>query len=95
MPRKRKVTLPARPVDWEVTTSFTWNGRHIEPGTELSITGEPGARFRFIQHVRTPTAEWVDVAGGTKRSGIRNRSFRPDRIKTVHRKPKMPPSRAA
>ena len=61
------------------------NGRHIYPGTELKISGERG-RFRFRQHVVTPAgAEWIDCIGGPK--GCQQwRSFRPDRIRRVHRK---------
>lgn len=60
-------------------------GRHLEPGTEVSIKGERG-RFRFVAHVVSDSgAEWIDVIGGSK--GVRMfRSFRPDRIKVVHTK---------
>ena len=80
--RSRKVT-PVYPPDWVVSFEMQWNGRHIHPGTELSIKGESG-RFRFIKHVSTSTSEWIDVVGGRK--GVKTlRSFRPKRIKTVHR----------
>lgn len=79
--RLRKVT-PQFPPNWSVAYEMQWNGRHIHPGTELSIRGVSG-RFRFIKHVRAER-EWVDVVGGRK--GISTfRSFRPEQIKTVHR----------
>lgn len=92
-PRRRAGTpavSPAAPphvppaLDWEVSTSWTCNGRQITPGTELSIAGESG-RFRFVRHVRRPNgAEWIDVFGG--RQGSESiRSFRPARVRTVHR----------
>jgi hypothetical protein len=82
MPRKRKSRPVARLDDtWIKTPHLLANGRHIYPGTELSITGERG-RFRFHQHVLTPDGrEWIDCFGGA-----RWRSFRVDRIKRVHRK---------
>lgn len=73
-------------LDWEVSETFTWNGRHLEPGTEVSIRGEAG-RFRFVRHVRRPNgAEWIDLIGtDAKGIGTAFRSFRPERIRTVHR----------
>jgi hypothetical protein len=65
---------------------MTVNGRLVEVGTELKIDGEPG-RFLFVKHVRRPCGiEWVDVIH-TDRQGASTgyRSFRPSRIKTVHR----------
>jgi hypothetical protein len=71
------------PEHWAVSHEFNWNGRHIQAGTELSIKGVSG-RFRFIKYVNTGSAKWVDVVGGRK--GVTTfRSFRPERIKTVHR----------
>jgi hypothetical protein len=65
-----------------VTYEITANGRHIEPRTELSIQGEDG-RFLFQRHIRTPSGlEWIDCLGPDS-AGFR--SFRPSRIKTVHR----------
>jgi hypothetical protein len=77
------MTLPAH---WLVDDHIVVNGRHVVPGTELSIRGESG-RFRFIKYVYTGSAEWIDVVGGKK--GVSTfRSFRPDRVKTVHWKNK-------
>jgi hypothetical protein len=78
----KKVTPNPNP-SWVETYEIQINGRNITAGTEVSIRGERG-RFRFIKHVKTDKAEWVDVVGGPK--GIRMwRSFRIDSVKTVHR----------
>jgi hypothetical protein len=76
------VTGPIK--DWEVTYEMQINGRHVEPGTELKISGQRG-RFRFIKHIVSPTAEWVDVWGGPKHQE-QWRSFKTDQVKTVHYK---------
>ena len=58
------------------------NGRHVEPGTELSIHGETG-RFVF----RWMTGDHRTCWGG--RTG--HEKFRTcpiDKVKTVHSKPK-------
>lgn len=71
-----------------ITTEWRCNGRHVQPGTELSITGVRG-RFRFIRHVQLPDGRcWIDVVGGrqTRKGTVElERSFRPDRVHTVHR----------
>lgn len=69
--------------DWVISNGITINGRTVEFGTELSIKGEPG-RFRFLKHIKTPTAEWIDVIGGREKYQ-RHRSFRVEAVKTVHR----------
>ena len=66
----------------KVSTELQVNGRYVAPGTELSISGERG-RYRFVKLVTTATTEWIDVWGGPK-GREQMRSFRPDRIKTVH-----------
>jgi hypothetical protein len=76
------------PESWLVDDHIVVNGRHVTAGTELSIMGERG-RFRFTKYVYNSTAdcEWIDVVGGMK--GVKQfRSFRPDRVKTVHWKNK-------
>lgn len=74
----------APPADRTIATTYTANGRHITPGTELSIRGARG-RFRFVAHVRTHAgAEWIDVYGGPQ-GRTAWRSFAPDRITRVHR----------
>lgn len=69
--------------NWTISYDTRINGRLIEVGTEMSIPGE--GRFVFLKHVTTPTGvEWIDVYGG-KKGHETLRSFRPDRIRTVHR----------
>jgi hypothetical protein len=87
MARKQKKTTPRIDDAWEVSTEIQINGRKVSPGTELRISNERG-RFRFVKYVKTPDqTEWIDVWGGTK-GGETWRSFRPDRVKTVHYKNK-------
>ena len=83
--RKSQVPVGPKPNDnWVCTTELQINGRNVEPGTELKITGQRG-RFRFVKHVNTGTAEWIDVWGGPK--GAESlRSFRIWEVKRVHYK---------
>jgi hypothetical protein len=71
--------LPGR----SVTHEWQHNGRHLTAGTEFSVRGERG-RFRFVAHVRTDAgAEWIDAYGGPE--GYEQcRSFRPERVTTIH-----------
>lgn len=87
-PRRRR-PAPLHPhvppvLDWTVAHEWTRNGRRVIPGTELRISGERG-RFRFVKYVSRPNGtSWVDVIGGPK--GFEKwRSFRPERVRTVHR----------
>ena len=65
------------------TDTLRVNGRVIEVGTEISVTGEPG-RFTF----RWMTGDDLTCWGG--RSGHEKyRTFSIDRVKTVHAKPKL------
>lgn len=85
-PKRAKNPLPA---DWHVSEHYVApNGRHLEPGTEITVKGERASRFRFLRHVQKDDgAEWVDAVGGPK--GVNSwRSFRPERIKRVHRERK-------
>ena len=59
------------------------NGRHIEPGTELSIHGESG-RFVF----RWMTGDHLTCWGG-RQGHEKFRTFAVDKVKRVHSKPKM------
>lgn len=73
-------------LDWVITEALTANGREIAPGTELSITGEGATRFVFVRHVERPDGtEWIDVLETYRGTPQAYRSFRPERIKTVHR----------
>lgn len=85
MGRRKKAEKVDNPsADWEVAYEMQINGRNVEPGTELKIEGERG-RFRFIKHVLTSTAEWIDVWGGPKHAQ-QWRSFRTEKVKRVHYK---------
>lgn len=82
MARRRKAPPPP---DWEEHRDAVVNGRHLSPGSEVSIRGERG-RFRFVKRVVRPErgVEWLDFWGGPKHAP-QLRSFYPDRVKTVHR----------
>lgn len=95
MARKKKAVVKENnpSENWVITFSMNVNGRNLENGTELSIKDERG-RFQFIRHVYNPDldVEWIDVVGGRK--GVREmRSFRPERIKRVHWKKTMRPTK--
>lgn len=61
--------------------------RRLEPGTEVSITGEKG-RFRFVNESITSTDKVVyNFVGGIDGHEC-FRSFYPSKIKRVHRIPK-------
>jgi hypothetical protein len=96
---RRKSTRPV-PVHtdpsalWERSTEWRWNGRVLTSGTEVSVRGERG-RFRFREHVRTPAgAEWLTFVGGPHGQEC-FRSFRPERVRTVHRVGKSGPALVA
>jgi hypothetical protein len=57
---------------------FKINNRLVEPGTELSVTGETG-RFVF----RWMTGDDLTCWGG-KSGREKYRTFSPDRVKRVH-----------
>lgn len=87
MARKKRPDLPVvpKPNDgWEYITEMQINGRYVEPGTELKISGERG-RFRFIKKVNTGKAEWIDVWGGPKGAECM-RSFKVEKVSRVHYK---------
>lgn len=72
-----------------VTAEATLNGRRVTKGTELSVRGARG-RYRFVKLVTTDAGIiWLDVWGGPRHHETM-RSFRPDRVKTVHRIAKTP-----
>lgn len=95
MGRSKKVTVKENnpSENWVITESMIVNGRHVEKGTEISIKEERG-RFQFVRHVYNPKidVEWIDVVGGRK--GVSEyRSFRPERIRRVHWKSTMRPTK--
>lgn len=60
------------------------NGRHLVPGTEVSIRGERG-RFRFQNARITSTGKTVlNFVGGAAGHEV-FRSFYPERVRRVHR----------
>lgn len=60
------------------------NGRHLVPGTEVSIRGERG-RFRFINAQETKAGLTVlNFVGGPSGHEV-FRSFYPERVRRVHR----------
>lgn len=64
------------------------NGRWLEPGAEVSISGERG-RFRYIKLSTTSDGRVVlDFIGGRSNHEVL-RSFYPDRVRTVHYKTRM------
>lgn len=71
-------------------TAWACNGRHVTPGTELSIKGESG-RFAFRRYALSARSEWIDVYGG-KAGHEAFRSFDPARVIRVHRTIKRRPS---
>lgn len=80
---------------WTYTETTKINGRILTPGVEVSVKGERGARFRFMYHVRTDKGvEWDDYVGGTK-GVFQWRSFKPERIRRVHRDHKKMTTREA
>lgn len=87
---KKKPVVPAAPKpcdSWEIETEIQINGRYVINGTELKISGERG-RFRFIKKVTTEQGNvWIDVFGGPKGYEC-IRSFRLEKVKTVHSKNK-------
>jgi hypothetical protein len=79
-----KVKRKPYPDGWEVATEFRANGRTLTRGDEFSVKGEPG-RFRFEKHVTLEDGRsWIDAIGGARKC-VAWRSFRPERVKTVHR----------
>lgn len=86
MGKRKSSNTVAHPANWIVSNEIQVNGRIVSVGTEVSIRGESG-RFRFMKHVKTDTAEWIDVIGG-KKGHSTYRSFTVDRVKTVHYKNK-------
>jgi len=67
-----------------VANQYQINGRHLERGTEVSISGERG-RFKFFQVVTSGKSEWIDVIDRDRKV----RSFYPNRVKRVHYKKKL------
>jgi hypothetical protein len=69
---------------WTTTESFEHNGKTMVPGTEFSVSGERGARFRFLSFVQTADSCWINAIGGQHKV-VMWRSFRPSRISRITR----------
>jgi hypothetical protein len=72
------------PVERVSQTEITINGRAVTPNTEVSIKGETG-RFTFRYSLRP---DEVTVWGGQPQYE-KWRTFKLDRVRTVHRKPRL------
>jgi hypothetical protein len=84
MAKKSSPETPKANSHWEIKLEMTINNRHVTKDTELKISGERG-RFRFMRHVKNGDIEWIDVYGG-KKGAEAFRSFREERVRTVHYK---------
>ena len=95
-PTTRAAHGPLYPSTWNVSPTYDWTDkrgltRTLEPGTEVTVTGERG-KFRFCEHVEVPPhgrtrkpREWIAVIGGVP--GVTKfRFFRPGRIATAKAK---------
>jgi len=91
MARKKKTDIKADnpAAHWIIKDKVVINGRHVEKGTEISITGERG-RFKFLRHIYNPAidVEWIDCYGG-KKGTWEWRSFHLVKVKRVHYKKKI------
>lgn len=75
--KKRERNIPP---GWTVANRYqSQTGRWLDPGTELHIKNERG-RFKFVEYVASPTAEWVWV----RDKDSKYRAFSPDRVSRVH-----------
>ena len=84
MSRRRKTTIERIPDGWVIETQTRVHGRWLTPGTEFKVAGERG-RFRFTRIVETDSSTWIDA----RDKDGRFRSFRTDRVRTVHIKKQM------
>ncbi len=77
-------TSPPETVTRVSQTEITINGRKVTPNTEISIRGESGL-FTFHYSLRD---DEVTVWGGQVQYE-KWRTFKIDRVRTVHRKPRL------
>lgn len=90
MAKRRLATVVAlRPV---ADTAVLPDGRRLESGREIKIEGEPGS-FRFV-YVWEPDGSLV-CWGPLDSQHAQWRSFRPSRVKRVHRKAQSRAARLA
>jgi len=94
MRRRKKAEPKPRPESWIVERDTKLNGRHVEPGTELTIRDHSGRKIRtkFVELVHNDSIgeSWMTVTEIDRRSGdsLRVRSFDIGRVLTVHMKRK-------
>jgi hypothetical protein len=84
VPRKRQYRRPL-PEGWTVTTETSVHGRHLVPGTEVSVFGRRG-RARFRRRVDTPTSMWLELWSASQGMFW---FVTPEQIKRVHVRRKM------
>lgn len=70
--------------------TYEFKGKTMVPGTEFAVSGERGARFRFLNHVQAEETEWINCLGGPKNVTMW-RSFRPERILRITKLVPLPP----
>ena len=88
---------PTREHLYERTPTYTTEeGKVVNEGDLIKITGIYGTKFRFIGHVvfKETGAEWIDCVMLDRGVTCATRSFRPDRIKVLP-KPRKKRTKAA
>lgn len=88
MGRRKKVVSPYSHLYSRTPYYEMPDGRVIEHGEIIKISGEWGGKFKFLEHVvRTDNGvEWIDCFEVIKGVSSGWRSFRPDRIKPLPKK---------
>ena len=88
MGRRKKYVSPIQNKFHREPSITLENGRVIESGELIKISGEHGGKFRFLEHVRNIEngAEWIDCFQIERGMVCGWRSFRPDRIKPLPKK---------
>ena len=87
MGRKKKVINSPNSHLFLRNESYTLpNGKVVEKNQVIKIQGEWGTKFKFQEHVvrKDTGVEWIDCFELERGVVSVWRSFRPDRIKTVH-----------
>lgn len=70
-------------MSWTHVDEYEHNGKTMVPGTEFSVHGERGARFRFLHAaVVNGKVAWIDAIGGQHKVRMW-RSFRPEQINRI------------
>lgn len=68
---------------WTKFDAFTLGRKTLTPGSEFTVQGERGARFRFHSYVETADGRcWINAFGGPHKVTMW-RSFRPERISRI------------